>query len=389
MARIEIKNSLYKFIDEHGDTIYVGKAINLKNRLNSHNHLVKECYDKTVEVQYTTFNTEDECLYAEKYYISKLKPKYNTIHKDKELLFDIHDFDSKEWFIFNTKSSTIEEKIEKEEIEEPIDIQIENKKILLNKIEDEYSSALWCRREISEGYGEAQRFFWEKDKKTMEEVYLLDRHKILSIFPKYEEYLELDKKTDSLFESKSKIKEELTQLLKKRIKLKIGDEEYNRLTEIQLKYFIKYETFSNKDTIQIKLKEIQSELITMFKREIDNNGFYDYTSFCINVEKSFTYDRYSLSNKEWLFLVDDKNLLEEVNSTPATSKLAKEMILSIEEELTNIYGDFTQEVLFENSIEGVGALCGVKNNYPHVTLIKRPINTKLNLKELKLAVVGI
>ena len=41
-----LKNCVYRFLDKNNNIIYVGKAKNLKSRLNSHNHLSEKCYDE-------------------------------------------------------------------------------------------------------------------------------------------------------------------------------------------------------------------------------------------------------------------------------------------------------------------------------------------------------
>lgn len=95
-----MKNCVYKFIDEKANVIYIGQAKDLNNRLNAHNHLPKECYEQISHIEYTTFDTEDDMNLAEKYYISKMKPKYNKVHRKKQITLDIQQLEDREWKVF-------------------------------------------------------------------------------------------------------------------------------------------------------------------------------------------------------------------------------------------------------------------------------------------------
>lgn len=78
---------VYRFFDEKGAVIYVGKAKNLKNRLNS--YFQKNLQEKTyrmvntaVGVDWTVVNTEIEALQLEFTWIKSENPKYNIQFKD-------------------------------------------------------------------------------------------------------------------------------------------------------------------------------------------------------------------------------------------------------------------------------------------------------------------
>ena len=78
---------VYRFFDEKGIVIYVGKAKNLKNRLNS--YFQKNLQEKThrmvntaVRVDWTVVNTEIEALQLEFTWIKTENPKYNIQFKD-------------------------------------------------------------------------------------------------------------------------------------------------------------------------------------------------------------------------------------------------------------------------------------------------------------------
>lgn len=96
-----MKNCVYRFINKNAEVIYVGKAKDLKQRLNGHTHLPKECYKETTHIEYLQFETEDDIDFAERYYISKLKPKFNIIHSCKDIRININELNEKEWKVYS------------------------------------------------------------------------------------------------------------------------------------------------------------------------------------------------------------------------------------------------------------------------------------------------
>ena len=92
-----MKNCVYRFLNEENKIIYIGKAVNLKSRIANHNHLPKQCYDETVKIEFIEFESADEMDFAERYFIPKCKPKYNTAMSNKVMNISLNEFDSKEW----------------------------------------------------------------------------------------------------------------------------------------------------------------------------------------------------------------------------------------------------------------------------------------------------
>lgn len=82
-------------MDKYNKEIYIGKARNLKSRLNHHNHLTNDCYNELAYIMYTSFKTENEMDFAERYYIQKINPKYNTVLSDKPISFVCQELDEK------------------------------------------------------------------------------------------------------------------------------------------------------------------------------------------------------------------------------------------------------------------------------------------------------
>jgi len=80
---------VYRFLDNDGTILYVGKAKSLKNRLNSYFGDKKHMQYKTVlltrnasNIEYTVVETEHDALLLENSLIKKFQPRYNVMLKD-------------------------------------------------------------------------------------------------------------------------------------------------------------------------------------------------------------------------------------------------------------------------------------------------------------------
>lgn len=80
----DFNNCVYRFLNKYNEIIYVGKAKNLKNRLSNHNHLPKECYKERDRIEFICLNNEFDMDLAERYFITKINPKYNTVLNKKK-----------------------------------------------------------------------------------------------------------------------------------------------------------------------------------------------------------------------------------------------------------------------------------------------------------------
>lgn len=103
-----MKNCVYRFIDENENIIYVGKAKELRNRLSNHKHLTDECYKEMRYVDYTCFENEYEMDFAERYYIQKYTPKFNTILKDRPISFTCTELDNAIFNLYETNDFIVE-----------------------------------------------------------------------------------------------------------------------------------------------------------------------------------------------------------------------------------------------------------------------------------------
>ena len=86
-SNIPTDPGVYRFYDAQGVVIYVGKALNLKNRLNSYfgTNLTAKTYrmvHKAVRVDWTIVNTEVEALQLEFTWIKSYDPEFNVQFKD-------------------------------------------------------------------------------------------------------------------------------------------------------------------------------------------------------------------------------------------------------------------------------------------------------------------
>jgi len=79
---------VYRMLDEHGKAIYVGKARNLRKRvqnyarLTGHTNRIAQMILCTVSMEFVTTATESEALLLEANLIKKLKPRYNVLLRD-------------------------------------------------------------------------------------------------------------------------------------------------------------------------------------------------------------------------------------------------------------------------------------------------------------------
>lgn len=80
---------VYRFLDEEGTILYVGKAKSLKSRLNSYFGDKKHLQYKTVlltrnasKIEFTVVETEHDALLLENSLIKKFQPRYNVMLKD-------------------------------------------------------------------------------------------------------------------------------------------------------------------------------------------------------------------------------------------------------------------------------------------------------------------
>lgn len=89
LPNIPAEPGVYRFLDDEGTILYVGKAKNLKNRLSSYFGDKKHTQYKTVvltrnasQIEFTVVTSEHDALLLENSLIKKFQPRYNVMLKD-------------------------------------------------------------------------------------------------------------------------------------------------------------------------------------------------------------------------------------------------------------------------------------------------------------------
>lgn len=131
---------VYRFKDGYGDIIYIGRTkTSINSRMSQHfgsnGHLPLECYNSVYEIEYLELKSQTDMYIKELYYISKWKPKFNTINVYEEST-DINLIESNSWVKLQNKHeiklSILQEKL--------IQKELENKE-LIKKIKEQNNKA--------------------------------------------------------------------------------------------------------------------------------------------------------------------------------------------------------------------------------------------------------
>jgi hypothetical protein len=98
---------VYKFLNNKGEIIYIGRTKDMNNRQTSHNHLSQQCYNETKQIQYIELCSYDEMCIYERYLINKITPKYNTeFNNNSDFSFELPE---KEWKVYKKEDKPIKE----------------------------------------------------------------------------------------------------------------------------------------------------------------------------------------------------------------------------------------------------------------------------------------
>ncbi len=95
-SMLPTRSGIYRFIDNNGSVLYVGKSRNLKNRVTSYfrpkglSTKVMKLVARTVEIRYIITASETEALLLEQSLIKNDKPPYNVILRDDKSYPYIH-----------------------------------------------------------------------------------------------------------------------------------------------------------------------------------------------------------------------------------------------------------------------------------------------------------
>lgn len=92
LAKVPEEPGVYRYFDEEGNVIYVGKAKNLKNRVssyfaksNQHDRKTKRLVSQIRNLEFTIVHTEFDALLLENTLIKKYQPKFNILLRDDKM----------------------------------------------------------------------------------------------------------------------------------------------------------------------------------------------------------------------------------------------------------------------------------------------------------------
>ena len=174
-----MKNCVYRFLNKDNEGIYVGKAKDLKNRLSTHKHLPEECYEEKNNIEYIQFKTEDDMNFAERYYILRYNPKYNTLLANKKFNITCTELDTKEWSEYSNKEEEFDlEYIKMYETILSLKDMSTTKKVLLCLIVsvDEEKKCVLSNKKIGKAIGMKKTVVSKTINELMQEGYIKIEH---------------------------------------------------------------------------------------------------------------------------------------------------------------------------------------------------------------------
>lgn len=290
-----MKNCVYRFLNKNNEVIYIGKAKDLDRRLYSHNHLPKECYSERVDIEYVEFNSESEMDIAERYYIPKYKPKYNTVWVNNEMNINISEFEDKKWTsLWNrSKNNVVNRHIDKESV---------NK--LFDKL-DRIKNDIDVLRSLDKGNKLLDII---KDKRNEEEVV-----------------------ADEIFN--------------------IFRESYPNKEKWVIEEFIKNRVFAEDELIHNGIEEIKCRFLDVCRESIISNGYYKEEEFD-RIDEQFCVS--GLNNNNWKKLLPGRDngeysMVKYIIDEDVKNQIVDSIISDIQHNLECEFGQPTKEVIF---IEG-------------------------------------
>lgn len=211
-----LDNCIYRFLDKNNEVIYIGKARKLIQRINNHSHLPKSCYEEKCAVEFTSFDTEDEMDIAERYFVPKYKPKYNTMMGNRNIGMSLMEFDNKEWI-------TLEKYYEIENIKKLKEIELKkikkaNEKALNLAI---IKAEILCDMKI------------DRDKV----IKLEDVDEIINNYNKIQEEIEVCKHQELIRVKEENEAKELQKYLNKKVMCISTGEIFDNILEFKIKFY--------------------------------------------------------------------------------------------------------------------------------------------------------
>lgn len=304
-----MKNCVYRFVNNQGDIIYIGKAKCLKTRLSNHKHLPEECYLECDKIEFMMFDTEYDMDLAERYFIPRYKPKYNTDMKNNNISLHINDLEIKMWKSYN-------------KIEE------------VNKINNNKEDLLDCDVEFL------------KREKTIISAKLDMIDNLLDKYIKDEGMRkDIINERHDLIKKENEYKEKLLNILKIR---------YPEERTFVLEYFIYLGVSSKDDIIKYNIKELIEKHYKICETELLEKGYYREENY-EKIDNDFIY--YSFKQNKWLYLLEGRytkcNIESYLVDRDIKNKIIADIIKNIEHKLIHKYGLFEKEIIMLDSYDQV------------------------------------
>ena len=271
------KNCVYRFVNESNKIIYIGKAKNLKNRLGTKEHKSKhlpdECYKQIALIQYVTFETENDMEFAEKYYIQKYKPKFNSVLANKQITIEVPALDKRMWFPYYRDIEKIQNQLNSFENNEVIKLSEHYSYVDINTELDIFEYVIFytmIQNHHIEDYNSYKSYMKEGDLYGREE--LKKQVESYKTFKNYERYNKIEERLIEEIEKSINEKMKRYPLLNYSVCYKpqeIGDRYHDNYRELTISEW----------TYTLRLGENYFKMdLTIYGREGTCNGSCEYCS---------------------------------------------------------------------------------------------------------------
>lgn len=297
-----MKNCVYRFLNKDNKVIYVGKAKDLKSRLNRHTHLDRECYEEKESIEYIEFNTEDDMDFAERYYIMRLNPKYNTVLSDKDFSLSSIELDVKKWNKY---------------------LEDSDDKVCNCKDNESVKSLIEELKEIKIRIDTIRKFdlMWDKTG---------------------------EKRFNDVFEELLNKEEELKTKIEEIIKYT----QNNNFDDWIIEEFLNNCVFSIEDLIKNKIKDIEDKYYNKCKEQIIQYGYYKEEIY-EEIDCEFICGAYANIKEKWKTLLEGtKNVIgmeTYIINEEIKNKIVTSIIRNIEENISLKYGKIEKEIILLDS----------------------------------------
>ena len=307
--RRSVNNCVYRFLNELDEVIYVGKAKNLKNRLGSHTHLPPECYEERQKIEYVVFETEADMDFAERYYISKYKPKFNVAMAERDITINTFELDTKVWLLLEEDEQSVE--------------QTSNAILLTlytRKIEGIY-----------------QEYLQEVSKMDVVQELMAELTEDEGSYPAMLKRMKAQKRRVN------ELKRKMMQLKKQRLIYQMGEAAFEETPDWLKKLYYEYGHLTHSQLLERKLQELKQSFLMSCLQELDQKGYYETLSVYRAIDRTFQIT--SVKSPDWLKLIAIETPQGLRIEKARKDRLVRSLIQDIEQDLSRIYQGLTQDVL--------------------------------------------